>query len=136
MEESCRTVKEFAICFLGFEVKHVHRDENWTTYALAWLGSEQAKLLKDVFLQHLYAPSIKGGDVKYPLISEGTEFLLVLPDWTMPYIRFILKQGKPEDEVERRQLARRCKGYTVLPGQLYKHSVSEIFQRCITPDEG
>ena len=101
-----RTVDEFAICFLGFEVKHVHREENWTADALARLGSERAALPKDVFLQHLYAPSIKDGDVKYPLISEGIEVLLVLPDWTMPYVKFILKQGEPEDEVERRQLAR------------------------------
>ena len=35
MAEYRRTVDEFAICFLGFEVKHVHREENWTADALA-----------------------------------------------------------------------------------------------------
>ena len=100
------TVDEFAIGFLGFEVKHVHREENWTADALARLGSERADLSKDVFLQHLYAPSIKGGDAEYPLISEAIEVLTVIADWTMPYLKFLLKQGEPTDEVERKQLAR------------------------------
>ena len=73
---------------------------------------------------------------EYPLISGEAEILLVTPDWTVPYLKFLLKQGEPEDEVERRKLARRCKGYTVIAGQLYKRSVSGIFQRCISPDEG
>ena len=116
MAEYRRTVDEFAICFLGFEVKHVHREENWTADALARLGSERAELLKDVFLQHLYAPSIKGKDAEYPLVSGEAEILLVIPDWTVPYLKFLLKQGEPEDEVERRKLIRRCKGYTVIAG--------------------
>jgi hypothetical protein len=135
MAEYRRTVDEFAICFLGFEVKHVQREENWTTDAPARLGSERAELPKDVFLHHLYAPSIKGKEAEYPLLSGETEFLLVTPDWTVPYLKFLLKQGEPEDEVERKKLAHRCKGYTVIAGQLYKRSVSGIFQRCISPDE-
>ena len=84
MAEYRRTVDEFAICFLGFEVKQVHREENWTANALARLGSERAELPKDVFLQHLHAPYIKGKEAEYPLISEGTEPLLVISDWTVP----------------------------------------------------
>ena len=85
MAEYRRMVDEFAISFLGFEAKHVHREENWTADALARLGSERAELPKDVFLQHLHAPSIEGKEVEYPRISEGTELLLVTPDWTVPY---------------------------------------------------
>lgn len=97
MEEYRRTVDEFAICFLGFEVRHVHREENWTADALSRLGSERADLPSDVFLQHLYAPSIKGGDFDYPLISESVAVLLVKPDWTVPYMNFILMQEGLED---------------------------------------
>lgn len=139
MAEYRRTVDEFTLCFLGFEVNHIKREENWNADALARMGSERVKTLPPgVFVQHLFEPSIKGGDVDYPLISESIAVLLVIPEWTVTYLNFLVDQKFPEgaDEVLQRQIKRRCKGYTVINGYLYKCSTSGIFQRCISPEEG
>src|SRR5664279_2272576 len=139
MAEYRRTVDEFTICFQGFEVKHINRHDNWAADALAWMGSERVRTLPPgVFVQHLFKPSIQGGDVDYPLVSESVAVLFATPDWTVPYLKFLVNQEYPEgaDEVQKWQLVRRCKGYTVIKGTLYKRSTSGIFQRCITPEEG
>jgi hypothetical protein len=38
--------------------------------------------------------------------------------------------------VEARRLQRRAGAYTIINSELYKHSVSGIFQKCIEPEEG
>ena len=58
------------------------------------------------------------------------------PEWTKPYLDYLLSGIVPDDEVERRQLIRRAKGYTIISGVLYKRSTSGIFQRYISQDEG
>jgi hypothetical protein len=38
--------------------------------------------------------------------------------------------------VEARRIVRRSKAFTVVNGELYKRSISGIFQRCIAIDDG
>ena len=64
------------------------------------------------------------------------EVLVVIPDWTVPYIAYILRKELPEDEDEAQQIVRRSKASTVIGGQLYRESVTGVAQRCITPEEG
>jgi hypothetical protein len=42
----------------------------------------------------------------------------------------------PQDEVEARRIQRRAGTYTIINSELYKRSVSGIFQKCIKPKEG
>ena len=42
----------------------------------------------------------------------------------------------PEDRVQARQIERRAKAYTIINHQLYKRSVSGVFQRCVEPAKG
>jgi hypothetical protein len=42
----------------------------------------------------------------------------------------------PKDEAEARRLQRRAQAYTIINSELYKCSVSGIFQKCIEPKEG
>ena len=72
--------------------------------ALARMGSDKADLPPNIFLQHLKAPSIKGGDVDYPHLSALVAILVVTPDWTLPYLDFLTKKEYPEgaSEVKRR----------------------------------
>jgi hypothetical protein len=62
------------------------------------------------------------------VIDLVMEILVITPDWTMPYIAYILRQELPEDEVEARQIVRRSKAFTVMDGQLYRESVTGIAQ--------
>jgi hypothetical protein len=42
----------------------------------------------------------------------------------------------PQDEAEARRLQRRALAYNIINSELYKRSVSRIFQKCIEPEEG
>ncbi|XP_051206434.1 uncharacterized protein [Lolium perenne] len=57
-------------------------------------------------------------------------------DWTEPYISYLERQVLPMDETETRTLVRCCKSFTIINNKLYKRSISGIFQRCVTADEG
>jgi hypothetical protein len=56
-------------------------------------------------------------------------------DWTEPYMNYLERQTLPMDEKEARMIVRRCKSFTIINKELYKRSVSRIFQR-VTPEEG
>src|SRR3954447_5680866 len=42
----------------------------------------------------------------------------------------------PDDKVERRQIVRRAKGYTIINGQLYKRSTTGVYLKCVSQLEG
>jgi hypothetical protein len=56
------------------------------------------------------------------------EILVIIPNWTVPYIAYLLRQELQEDEVEARQIVRRSKAFTVINGQLYRESVTGVAQ--------
>ena len=64
------------------------------------------------------------------------EVLVITPDWTVPYIAYLLRQELPEDEDEACQIIHRSKAFTVIRGQLFRESVTGVSQKCITPEEG
>ena len=106
------------------------------------MGSERKKVPKDVFLEHLHKPSIKGADLLDTESAEPVEDVsyavyLVKPDWTTPYLDFMINQKLPEDdEVLARQIVRRTKAFTIINGELYRRSTTGVYQRCISPEEG
>jgi hypothetical protein len=51
-------------------------------------------------------------------------------------LAYLIRQQLPEDPVEARRIVRRSKAFTVVNGELYKRSISGIFQRCIAIDDG
>ena len=104
-------VDEFAKCFLGYEVRHIPRAQNEAVDTLARLGSERKKVPKDVFLEHLHKPSIRGADLldagaAEPVDVASYAVYLVKPDWTVPYLDFLVDQKLPNDEILRRQIVR------------------------------
>ena len=64
------------------------------------------------------------------------EVLVIIPDWTVPYIAYILRKELPEDEEEARQIVRRSKAFAVIRGQLFRESATRVSQKCITLEEG
>jgi hypothetical protein len=42
----------------------------------------------------------------------------------------------PEDTVEAKRIIRRSNAFVVLQGKLYKKSITDVLQRCVTPEEG
>ena len=62
--------------------------------------------------------------------------MVVVPEWTKPFLDFFIDQKLPEDEVHARQIVRRAKSYTVIYGQLYKRGTSGVFQKCVSRQDG
>jgi hypothetical protein len=48
------------------------------------------------------------------------EVLPANPPWAEPYLEYLMNKKLPKDEVQRRQIERRAKAYTIIDGQLYK----------------
>jgi hypothetical protein len=49
--------------------------------------------------------------------------MAVLPSnqpWAEPYLEYLTTKKLSEDEVQKRQIERRAKAYTIIDGQLYK----------------
>jgi hypothetical protein len=59
-----------------------------------------------------------------------------IPSWVEPFSNYLITGDLPQDETEARRLQRRAQAYTIINSELYKHSVSRIFQKCVEPEEG
>jgi hypothetical protein len=58
------------------------------------------------------------------------------PPWAEPYLEYLTTKKLPEDEVQKRQIKRRAKAYTIIDGQLYKRSTLGLFMKCISQVDG
>jgi hypothetical protein len=58
------------------------------------------------------------------------------PPWAEPYLEYLTNKKLPEDEVQKRQIERRAKAYTIVDGQLYKRSTSGVFMKRISQVDG
>jgi ribonuclease HI len=52
-------VDEMAKSFLGYDIKHVRREDNMVADTLSKLGSSRKAVPPGVFLEHLHVPSVK-----------------------------------------------------------------------------
>jgi ribonuclease HI len=58
-----------------------------------------------------------------------------IPSWEEPFSNYLITGDLPQDEVEARRIQHRAGAYTIINSELYKRSVSGIFQKCIEPEE-
>jgi ribonuclease HI len=59
-----------------------------------------------------------------------------IPSWAEPFSNYLITGDLPQDEVYARRLQHHAQAYTIINSELYKRSVSGIFQKCIKPEEG
>jgi hypothetical protein len=59
-----------------------------------------------------------------------------IPSWAEPFSNYLITGDFPQDETEASQLQRRAQAYIIINSELYKRSVSGIFQKCVEPEEG
>ena len=149
----CNAVRKLEKKFEGLELHHIPRLKNQAADDLAKIGSKREAIPSNVFLEHIHSPSVQEDpftdeapqpksatdptEVEIPAVVDLImEVLAITPDWTIPYIAYILRKELPEDEEEARQIVRRSKAFTVIKGQLYRESATGVGQKCITPEEG
>jgi ribonuclease HI len=131
-------VDEMAKSFLSYDIKHVRQEDNMAADTLSKLGSSRKSVPPGVFLEHLHVPSVKMVDPENPELASTPvmEVLPCNPPWAEPYLEYLTSKKLPEDEVQKRQIERRAKAYTILDGQLYKQSTSGVFMKCIPQVDG
>jgi len=129
----CSAVRKLEKKFEGLELHHIPRLENQAADDLAKIGSKREPIPSNMFLEHVHTPSVQ----EDPFTEEPSqpkssidrteveilavvdlvmEVLVVIPDWTVPYIAYILGKELPEDEEEARQIVSRSKAFTVMGG--------------------
>jgi hypothetical protein len=67
--------------------------------------------------------------------AELEEVMMIEETWMQPYLAHMINKTLPEDTVEARRIIRRSKAFVIVQGKLYKKSITDILQRCITPQE-
>ncbi|XP_020169868.1 uncharacterized protein [Aegilops tauschii subsp. strangulata] len=119
----CNAMRKLEKKFEGLELHHIPRLNNQAADDLANIDSKWEPIPSNVFLEHLHTPSVQEDpfteeplqpksstdptEVEIPAVVDLImEVLVIIPDWTVPYIAYILKKELPEDEDEARQIVR------------------------------
>ncbi|KAK1643510.1 hypothetical protein QYE76_061315 [Lolium multiflorum] len=139
--------------FEGCELKHIGRASNEEADTLANIGSMCSPIPDGVFYEVITQRSIKEKALAPPkptaeeaeanpqqaadeTPTPAEQVLILEPLWTKPFLAYLTKQELPADSVEAKRIVRRSKAFTIVNGELYKRSISGIFQRCIAIDDG
>jgi ribonuclease HI len=143
--------------FEGCEVMHIGRESNEEADNLANIGSKCLPIPLGVFFEEIFEHSVKikpvidpalatrsGAKQSGPTPAAGTEHLsketakvmLVEAVWMKPYLAHLMRGELPEDTIHHRQIMRRSKAFTIINGELYKHSTTGVLQQCIAPEDG
>jgi hypothetical protein len=141
--------------FDGYNVSHVSRASNEEADNLANIGSQCLPIPPGVFWEEIIERSIKhnktsitGEPSQHPTTSSGAnkpgtgstaepeEIMMIEETWMQPYLAYMINKALPEDTVEAKRIIQRSKAFVVLQGKLYKKSITDVLQRCVTPQEG
>jgi hypothetical protein len=131
-------VDKLAKSFIGYDIKHVRREDDMVADTLSKLGSSCKAVPLGMFLEHLHIPSGKMVDPDNPKLASFPVMAVLHanPPWVEPYLEYLTNKKLPEDEVQRRQIECIAKAYTIIDGQLYKRSTSGVFMRWISQVDG
>src|SRR6266508_4274141 len=145
-EYSCTSTKMLAYCkevrklegtFDGLELTHVLRNNNNEADELAKMGSRRAPVLTGVFVQQLHQPTISKGSAELADKPPAEEVFMINPEWTTPYLNYLINDELPEDRAEAERIARCSRRYIMVGGEeLYHRSASGMLLRCISEGDG
>src|SRR5438132_9978051 len=137
MSAYCQEVRKLEGVFDGLELTHVLQNDNNEADELAKMGSRRTPVLTGVFVQQLYQPTISEEATEPVNKPTEAEVLTINPDWTTPYLNYLLHDELPEDRAEAERIAQRSRRYVVVGGEeIYHKSTSGILMRCISEEDG
>src|SRR6266542_476431 len=127
MSAYCQEVWKVEGTFDGLELTHILWNDNNEADELAKMGSKRTPVPTGVFVQQLHQPTISE-EVTEPVNKPiEAEVLAIDPDWTTPYLSYLLHDELPEDRAEAERIARRSRRYVVVGGkELYRKGTSDI----------
>src|SRR5438876_1475021 len=137
MSACCQKVRKLEGTFDGLELTHVLRNDNNEADELAKMGSKRALVPTGVFVQQLHQSTISEEATEPVNKPIEAEVFTINPDWTTPYLNYLLHDELPEDRAEAERIARRSRRYAVIGGkELYRKGTSGILMRCISKEDG
>jgi hypothetical protein len=131
--------------FEGCEVMHIGRESNEEADNLVNIGSRCLPISTGVFFEEIFERSVKIKPVTNPALAtcsgaqqgsitpaaetedlpkDAAAVMLIEAVWTKPYLAYLIRGELPEDPIHRRQVMRRSKAFTIINGELYKHSTT------------
>nr|AAX92783.1 retrotransposon protein, putative, Ty3-gypsy sub-class [Oryza sativa Japonica Group]ABA93327.1 retrotransposon protein, putative, Ty3-gypsy subclass [Oryza sativa Japonica Group] len=119
--------------FDGLELTHVLRHNNEAADRLANFGSKREAAPSDVFVEHLYEPTVPRKETIEA--TDTQDISMIEADWREPLIRFLTKQELPQDKDEAKRISRRSRLYVIHETELYKRNPSGILQRYVSLEE-
>jgi ribonuclease HI len=143
--------------FEGCKVTHIGRESNKEADNLANIGSKCLPIPPGVFFEEIFERSVKIKPAIDPALatrsganhsgtapeagiadsSKETAIVMLVEAVRMkPYLAYLIRGELPEDTIHRRQIMRHSKAFTIIQGELYKHSTTGVLRRCIAPEEG
>ena len=69
-------------------------------------------------------------------VDEAIFAIHEVPSWAQPIMSYLADGTLPSEEVSARRTQRRARAYSIINGELYKRSVTVVFQRCVKSSEG
>jgi len=110
--------------FYGIEYIHVVQDRNQVADALSKIGSSQAQIPHDVFVQDIHTLSV-GTDLveKSPnktMLVDNTTPTTSSHDWRTPFIKYLSGGSGFQEITENERLIWRSKNYIVVDGKLVR----------------
>nr|ABA92237.1 retrotransposon protein, putative, Ty3-gypsy subclass [Oryza sativa Japonica Group] len=120
--------------FDRLELTHVLRHNNEAADRLANFGSKREAAPSDVFVEHLYEPTVPKKETVEA--ADTQDIAMVEANKREPLIRFLTSQELPQDKDEAERISRRSRLYIIHEAELYKKSPSGILQRYVSLEEG
>ena len=135
-----REVDRQAGFLVDYQVDYVDRRQNESMDAFSRLDSQRKTVPPNVFLDVLTKPSVQP-PTRQDIAEPDPEPALVAtihatPDWVVPYLDYKTRGILPADELLARQIFRRSKSFMIINVELHWRSPTDVFQRCVSPEEG
>ena len=96
----CQEVRKLEGTFDGLELTHVLRNDNNEADELAKMGSKWTSVPTGVFVQQLHQPTISEEAAEPATKPIEAEVFTINPDWTTPYLNYLLRDELPGDRAE------------------------------------
>src|SRR5438552_15193046 len=99
-------VRKLEGTFDGLDLTHVLQNDNNEADELAKMGSKRTPVPTGVFVQQLHQPTISKEAAEPATKPIEVEVFTINPDWTTPYLNYLLRDELPEDRPEAERIAR------------------------------
>ena len=110
------------------EVRHVPRAENIRVDILSKLASTKTGGSNKSLIQEVLKTPSVADSVSVVAMDENS-------NWMTLIVRYLLNGALPSDSVEAKRLAKEASYYTIIGGQLYRRSLSQLLLKCLALEQ-